>query len=140
MSPLIKGIIAVILGCIVGVVVNMGLIILSPHIIPLPEGVDPTNPENLKAGMHLFEFKHFIVPFLAHALGTLAGAFTTASLAPSSSMKYAMGIAVFFLLGGIANVMNLGAPMWFNALDLIVAYFPMGWLGGVLAASRSSID
>ena len=27
-------------------------------------------------------------------------------------------------------------PTWFAALDLLVAYIPMGWLGGTLAGAR----
>jgi hypothetical protein len=34
-----------------------------------------------------------------------------------------------FLLGGIANVAMLPAPLWFSALDLLLAYLPMAWLG-----------
>jgi hypothetical protein len=45
-------------------------------------------------------------------------------------MKIALGIGVLFLIGGTAAVMMLPAPMWFSALDLIVAYIPMAWLGG----------
>ncbi len=29
-------------------------------------------------------------------------------------------------------VLQLPSPMWFNALDLIVAYIPMAYLGGKL--------
>jgi hypothetical protein len=33
------------------------------------------------------------------------------------------------LAGGITNVVLLPSPMWFNALDLLGAYIPMGWIG-----------
>ncbi|MEM1123371.1 MAG: hypothetical protein AAGJ18_23220, partial [Bacteroidota bacterium] len=103
-------------------------------IVPPPEGVNPMDAESLKASMHLFEAKHFIMPFLAHAIGTLVGAFVVAKLAVSHHMKLAVGVGVWFLLGGIvAAQMMSGAPTWFLVLDLIVAYLPMGWLGGKLA-------
>ena len=47
---------------------------MSSSIISPPKGVDVTTMEGLKAYLHLFEPKHFIFPFLAHALGTFAGA------------------------------------------------------------------
>ena len=72
------------------------------------------------------------MPFLAHALGTLAGAFVAAKLAVSHQMKYAIGIGVFFLLGGLANIFMLPSPTWFTVLDLGVAYIPMGLLAGKL--------
>ena len=132
MNPILRNILAVIAGIIVGMAVNMGIVILSGSIIPLPDGVDASNPESLKAGMHLFETKHFIFPFLAHAIGTLAGALTAAKIAVNDYMKFALGIGVFFLIGGIANASMIGLPAWFTAIDLTAAYIPMGWLGGKL--------
>lgn len=133
MHPILRNILAVIAGIVVGSLVNMGLINISSSVIPLPEGVDMSTPEGLKAGIHLFEPKHFIFPFLAHALGTLTGAFVAAKLAANNKMKFALGLGVFFLIGGITAVYMIPAPMWFNILDLVVAYIPMAWLGGKLA-------
>lgn len=133
MNPTIKNILAVIAGLIVGSIINMGIIMISGSIIPPPEGVNPTDMESLKEGMHLFSPKHFLMPFLAHALGTLAGAYLTALIAASHKMKLAVGIGVFFLAGGIANAFMLPAPTWFIIVDLVGAYLPMGWLGGKLA-------
>lgn len=137
MNPILKNILAVVAGLVLGSVVNMGLIMLSSSVIPPPEGVDVTNMESLKSSMHLFEPKHFIFPFLAHALGTLAGAFTAARLAASHQMKFALGIGAFFLIGGIANVFMLPSPAWFTVLDLVGAYIPMGWLGGRWAGASA---
>ena len=134
MNATVKNILAIIAGIGVGMIVNMGIIMISGSIIPPPEGIDNTTMEGLKAGMHLFEPKHFIMPFLAHALGTLAGAFVAAKLAVSHQMKYAIGIGVFFLLGGLANIFMLPSPTWFTVLDLGVAYIPMGLLAGKLAS------
>ena len=89
--------------------------------------------ENVRDSMALFTPINFICPFLAHALGTLAGAFVTASLAVSRHVEYAFGIAVFFLIGGISAVSMIGGPMWFNVADLLLAYIPMGFLGAKLA-------
>ena len=133
MHPIVRNILAVIACIVVGSAVNMGLIMISGYIIPPPEGVDPTNMENLKASMHLFEAKHFIFPFLAHALGALVGAFLAALIAVSHKMKFALAIGVFFLLGGIVIIFMLPSPLWFTILDLAIAYIPMAWLGGMIA-------
>jgi hypothetical protein len=136
MNPVIRNILAAIAGIITGSLVNGGLITISGAVIPPPPGVDVTDMESLKASMHLFEPKHFIFPFLAHALGTLVGAFVASSLAASNRMKFAVGVGVLFLIGGITNSFLLPAPAWFIAVDLIGAYIPMGWLGGKLAAMK----
>ena len=132
MNTTIKNILAVMTGIIVGSIVNMALISVSGSIIPPPEGADVTTMEGLKATMHLFEPKHFIFPFLAHALGTFVGAFIAARIAANSKMNYAIGVGVFFLLGGIANVYLLPSPTWFAIVDLVGAYIPMAYLGGKL--------
>ena len=133
MNPIVRNILAVVAGIIIGMVVNMGLIVLGSTIIPAPDGVDVMDPESISASIHLFEPKHFVFPFLAHALGTLAGAFTVAKLAISHQMRFGLGIGVFFLIGGIANLFMIPGPTWFAVVDLVGAYIPMGWLGGKLA-------
>lgn len=139
MKPTIKNILAVITGLVIGSVVNMALIMISGSIIPPPDGADVTTTEGLKASMHLFEPKHFIFPFLAHALGTFVGAFVTAMIAANHKMKFAMAIGGFFLLGGISSVFMLPSPTWFTVLDLVAAYIPMAYLAGKLAMKKNNI-
>lgn len=129
MNSILRNILAVVAGLVVGSIVNMGIVMISGSIIPPPEGGDITTMEGLKATMHLFEPKHFIFPFLAHALGTLVGAFVAAKIASTSKMLMALIVGLFFLIGGIINISMLGGPMWFNVLDLVVAYIPMAYLG-----------
>jgi hypothetical protein len=130
MNPTLKNILAFIAGIIVGSMVNISIIMVSGSVISPPEGGDITTMEGLKATIHLFEPKHFIFPFLAHALGTLIGAMVAAKIAGSRPRIMALVIGAFFFVGGTINVFSLGGPMWFNALDLLVAYLPMAYLGG----------
>jgi hypothetical protein len=133
MNPVVKNILAVVAGVVVGSIVNMGIIMISGSIIPPPEGGDITTMEGLKETMHLFEPKHFIFPFLAHALGTFVGAFVATKIAATRKMLMALIIGLFFLIGGTVNIAMLGGPMWFTALDIIMAYMPMAYLGWMLA-------
>lgn len=134
LNPILKNILAVIGGIIVGSIVNMSLIIVSGKIIPPPNGIDVTTEAGLKTAMHLMEPKHFLFPFLAHALGTLAGAFITAFLAANNKLILAVVIGTIFLFGGISMIISLTAPMWFNITDVIFAYIPMAFLGYFLAS------
>jgi hypothetical protein len=134
-----KNILAVVLGIVVGSAVNMGLIVAGMKVVPPPEGVDVfKNPESLKENIHRFETKHFVAPLLAHALGTLVGAFVAAKTAASHHFQFAMLIGAFFFAGGVYMAYDLAAPIWSEALDLIAAYFPMAWLGCRLAGDRPS--
>ncbi|HEV3003176.1 MAG TPA: hypothetical protein VGX78_01890 [Pirellulales bacterium] len=134
MVRLLRGLLAVILGSVIGNVINFGLILVSGKVIPPPAGADVTTVEGLKASLHLFEPRHFVFPFLAHALGTLAGALAAGLLAPGKSAVPAYVVGGLFLLGGITNVVILPAPIWFCAVDLVFAYLPAAWLGQSLAA------
>lgn len=129
MNPMLRNILAIIAGILVGSAINMGIIMISGSLIPPPEGVNPADMESLKESMHLFQPKHFLMPFLAHALGTLVGAMVAALLAVSNKVRMALVIGIFFLAGGIANVMMLPSPLWFTILDLAIAYIPMAYLG-----------
>ena len=106
----------------------MSIILMSGSIIPLPDGADNTTMEGLQKTMHLFEPKHFLFPFLAHAIGTFAGALTTSLIAFNHRTKLGLIIGAFFLLGGIVSVCSLPSPMWFTVVDLIFAYIPMAYL------------
>ncbi|MBI9033162.1 MAG: hypothetical protein JEZ03_01695 [Bacteroidales bacterium] len=134
MNPIIRNIFAIVAGVFIGGTVNMGIIMLSGSIIPPPEGADATTMEGLKASMHMFKPIHFLMPFLAHVMGTFVGAFAAALIATNHKMKFALGIGLVFLIGGTMNVFMLPSPTWFAIVDLVGAYFPMAWLGAKLAS------
>ncbi len=136
MIPIAKNVLAVISGVVIGSMVNMGLINIGPQIVSLPDGADLSTMDGLRDSMKLFTPMNFLFPFLGHALGTLSGAFVAAKVASSHQVKFAIGIGVFFLIGGATMVSMLGGPMWFNVSDLLLAYIPMGYLGGILACGK----
>lgn len=133
MHPVLRNVLAVIAGLIIGSIVNMLLINISGYVITPPQNADVTSMEGLKTTMHLFGPEHFLFPFLAHALGTLVGAFVAAKIATTNKIKFALAIGAFFFLGGAINAYLLPAPTWFLILDLAGAYFPMAYLGKKLA-------
>lgn len=134
MKNIVLNVVAVLLGLIIAGAVNMSLVLLGPYVIPPPPGADMTTAEGLTAAMPLLEPKHFIFPFLAHAVGTFVGAFVAALLAASHRKAIAIGVGLFFLAGGVAAAFMIPAPLWFVVVDLLFAYTPMGWLAGTLAA------
>ena len=136
MHPILKNVLAIVAGLVIGAVVNMSIVMLSGSIIPPPEGADVTTTEGLRASIHLFKPINFLIPFLAHAIGTLVGAFVAAKFAANNKMIIALAIAVFFLAGGVSAVFMIPAPLWFNVIDLVGAYLPMGYLSGKLCTSK----
>ena len=129
MPQLLRNVLALLAGIAIGGGVNMALITLSPSLIPPPAGVDVNSAESLSKAMHLFEPRHFVMPFLAHALGTLAGALVAYMIAATYKAPMAYVVGAVFLCGGVAASLMIPAPAWFIALDLLAAYLPMAWWG-----------
>jgi hypothetical protein len=132
MPPIARNVSAVIAGIVVGSIVNMGLIMMGHAVIPPPEGVDFSTMEGIAAAMPTMPVKYLLFPFLAHALGTLVGAIVTVKIAASRHMLLALIIGAWFLIGGIVMVAMVGGPLWFCIADLVLAYLPMGYLGGLI--------
>jgi hypothetical protein len=131
---ILRNILAVLLGLVAGSAVNMAIVVAGPALIPPPAGVDVTNAESLAQSIHLFGPQHFVMPFLAHALGTLVGALVAYLVAASHKARFAWAIGVLFLAGGVAASFMIPAPAWFMAADLLLAYLPMAWLAIRLGA------
>ena len=138
MPNLLKNILAFIVGIVAGSVVNMTIVSIGPTLIPPPNGVDMTDMDKLAENILKLKPANFLAPLLAHALGTLFGAFTAAKLARSYKLSLSLGVAAFFLMGGIAAILMIGGPFWFKMLDILGAYLPMGYLGGILGGARKN--
>jgi len=90
--------------------------------------------DGLKAAVTFLEAKHYLFPFLAHAIGTLISAVLITRFLKSQQFVFAMMAGVLFLIAGISMVIMLPAtPIWFILVDLIGAYIPMAYLGYKLA-------
>lgn len=130
------GVCAVLAGALAGGMVNMGLIYAGAALMPPPPGVDVNDVASIDAHIGEYSVAQLLAPFVAHALGTLVGAFVACRIAstPTSRWVAALVIGALNLLGGIMAVQMIpSAPLWFDVLDLVVAYIPMALLGARLA-------
>ena len=73
---------------------------------------------------------------LAWAVGTFAGAWLAARLAPAAKRSHGMAIGALFLLFTAGNLAAFPHPAWFWALSL-AAIQPAAFLGARLGARRS---
>ena len=131
---MVRSILAVIAGLVVGSIVNLGLIALGHVVIAPPPGADLSTLEGVKAAMPLFGPEQFIFPFLAHAGGSLVGAFVAALISLNNKFTVAMIIGAITLIGGIVAVMMFPAPVWYDVIDLL-AYIPAAWIGAKLGGA-----
>ena len=127
-NPLINNTLIILASIFIGSIINMSIVLLGPNIIPPPDGADVTTMKGLKESMHLFQPKHFLFPFLAHALGTFNGALIAAKFSKFNNTRNALIVGAIFLFGGVTDVFSLPTPIWFALIDLIIAYIPMAYL------------
>ena len=125
-----KSILLSVLGLILGALTNGMIVQIGATIVSAPLGMDISTEAGLAKAMPLMEFKHFVFPFLAHALGSFVGAFFVSKMRVNRTFINAMAIGFAFLAGGVMMVVMMPAtPVWFILLDLMLAYLPMANLG-----------
>ena len=129
MSPTLKNILAIVAGVILGGLVNSSLINIGSNFIAPPDGVDPMDLESIKTNADLYTAKHFVVPLIAHAFGTLLGSFVAVRFSADRALSQAMVVGVFFMIGGLVMAFMLPDFWIASIVDLLLAYFPMAWLG-----------
>lgn len=125
---IVRNVAALVLGVVLGGLANMSLIELSPMIVPYPEGVNPQDVESINANIHRYSPLHFLMPFLAHSIGTFIGAVIAFSVAATRKSLFAYAIGGFFLIGGIAASFMIKGPLWFSVVDITLAYIPVSWM------------
>jgi hypothetical protein len=135
----LRAIAGVFAGLIAGAALNMGIIYAGAALLPPPEGVDVGNIESINANIDKYTVLDMMVPFAAHALGSLLGAFVAAMIAVTARARLRVSLVVgclFLILGIEAVRMIPNAPLWFDVLDLGLAYIPMALLGWWLAVRK----
>jgi len=133
MKPIIRNILAAVAGWLVGAFVNGGIIQIGMTINPID--VDPNDMEAMANFFKNAGSEYFVFPFIAHAAGTLFGAFTAALISKNRKVTVALIIGGLFFIGGLLMILLWPAPTWFVAMDLVAAYVPMALLGALLAKS-----
>ena len=122
---MMRNLLALIAGLIVGMAVNMGLIELNTRVLhPLPAGTNAADPEQFNAYIATLPVTGFLVVMLAHLGQAFVGGWTAARLASSRPMMLAMMIGTLSLMGGIVMMTIVNPPAWMLVelpLYLIVA-------------------
>src|SRR6476660_3595987 len=131
---MIRSILAVIAGLVIGAIVNLSLISVGHIVIAPPLGFDLSTLDGVKAAMPFFGPEQFIFPFLAHAGGSLVGATVAAFISVNAEFIIAMIIGVITLIGGITAVIMFPAPVWYDVIDLL-SYIPAAWVGAKIGGA-----
>jgi hypothetical protein len=119
---------AVILGLIVGMIVNMLILQINSLFFPLPEGLDPTDYEALKSAMQSQPATAWIGVLAAHLGQAFVGGWVAARLGTDRPVILAMIVGGLSLAGGIANAVMLSTPAW-TWIEMPL-YVVVAWLAG----------
>lgn len=126
---------AVVLGMIVGMVVNMILISVNGYVLfPMPEGMDMYDPEQLSGYIETLPAAGMILPILAHLGQAFVGGWVAARLGASRPLVLAMIVGVLSLVGGIMNAMSIPLPTW-TYIEMPL-YLVVAWFAGSLEVKR----
>ena len=128
MNNSIKNVIALLFSVCAAAIVAFTIIGLGHSIIPTPIGIDTNDFESIKSNFHLFEFKHFIFPLLAHAIATFVATYLVARFAASYKFWLALALGVVFTFASISLSLRIGHFNWIGIIE-IGQYIPISMVG-----------
>jgi hypothetical protein len=127
------GVLAVILGFVTfGVVVMIGAHV-GHLFFPPPAGFDHHDPEAVKA-LPMGTLVAVLVPW---ALGSFAGAWVAARLAPVAKLAFGLAIGLIGLLAAVAIMLMIPHPVWMW-VAAVVELLPAAYLGAKLATRNAA--
>jgi hypothetical protein len=130
--PYLRSVIAVSVGLFFGALITFAVEAIGHVFFPPPSGFDPKDPISVAAAMARMPASGFIPLLVAYVVGPTFGAWIAARLAPSYHFRHAAVVALFFLVGGIANFRSIPHPTWF-VIASTLAFLAAPFLGTRLA-------
>ncbi len=134
MNPVVRSILAVISGLLVAFVLIAVVQMIGMRLYPPPAGMDPTNPESIKAAMAQIPLAALLFVLLSYAAGSVAGGWVAARFAPKAKMMHAMILAALLFCAGLMNLMIIPHPVWFA-----IASSALYWLGAWSGAQAAGV-
>ena len=129
---MLRNLLSVVGGTFVGI--NLGRLLAgySAKLYPMPDSLDPTDPEAYFNFLQSLPSQAYYIILAAHGVGALVAAIITGRIAESNQKKMAMiTVFVMFVLT-IALAMMVPNPRWFVVADIIVVLIA-GWIGTMFA-------
>ena len=117
-------------GTLVGMVEGLGHVLF-----PLPEGVDATSIESLKANMDKIPLGSMLFVLLGWAVGSVAGSAVAVWISRSSIVPGLITGGIL-MAGGIANMAMLPHPVWFSVAGCLV-FLPSAWVGAQMVRQKA---
>lgn len=133
---MIRTLVAVVVGVLVGGVLVAGIEAVSMRAFPMPAGIDPGNAESLKEFMKLIPVGALVMILTAWAVGAFGGAFTGARIAPRSYLLVGLIVGLALWCAGLVTLLTIPHPLWFWFPALLLP-IPFALLGARIARPRA---
>lgn len=119
---MLRKILAVVLGLVVGSAVNMALIMVSMALYPLPDGAtEVTDANDMALGA-------LLIVLAAHAGGSLASGLVCGFIAKRVWLAAGIGLGILWTCAGVSMLFAIPSPLWFAIADT-ASYIPAAILG-----------
>ena len=130
------------MAVVFGIVVTVDLIIaieaLGHAVYPMPDGLDLTDREVLKASVMDAPIAALLLVLGAWLVATLVGGLLACFIAKESPLVYSAIIGGLVLMGTVINLSSIPHPLWFSitsVLAIIATIFVTSRLGSSFVAA-----
>lgn len=117
---MLKKIMAVIAGIIVGSICVWAVETVNHLIYPYPEGMKPGDMEGFKNYIEALPFLGKFMVIIGYALGALVSGFIATKISKDGKPTAALICGIIFLVFTIYNMTVLPTPIWFWVLGILV--------------------
>ena len=128
MNQVLRNIIGVIVGIIVGGLSIAILENITHTMFPMPEIV---NEATFTKYMNEAPATSLLMVIAAHGLGAFVSAFFVPFITKNKDWRIVLIPTSFFFTGGIVNFLTIAHPTWMIPVDLMI-YFPAGYIAMTL--------
>jgi hypothetical protein len=126
-----RNLIAVVLGMLAGMAVNMSLVLLVMFLHPMPAGVDFSDSAAMATYFATIPATGFLIVLAAHLGQSFFGGLVAALLSSDSPRVMALIIGVLSLIAGVVNLIDLPHPAWMWVE--VPGYLLVAWFAASLA-------
>lgn len=129
---MLRKVLGAVAGILAGGIVTFLLQMLGHRLFPLPAGVDPSNPESLKAALAAGQVSAsaMVAVLVSYVGGAFSGGFTAAKI--GRALGPALTVGAVQTVFGIINLFLLPHPWWMWVGSLL-SFLPFAFLGGKVA-------
>ena len=109
---MLRNTLAVIVGLVAGMALNMALVLANVWLHPLPEGADFSDTQAMQDYFAQLPTLAFALILVAHLGQAFFGGWIAALISRTSPVMVALVVGAISMIGGIMNLIDLPHPQW----------------------------